>query len=65
MSNTVDEDGYDDSNRAFLQAFMARASMTFEEVKPVLASILSVHGWYPLFVLLMIYWLLTNYNAQV
>ncbi|KAL1996085.1 hypothetical protein VTN49DRAFT_408 [Thermomyces lanuginosus] len=35
------EDGYDDSNRAFLQAFMARSTMTFEEAKPVLAAILS------------------------
>ncbi|KAL2833739.1 Nse1 non-SMC component of SMC5-6 complex-domain-containing protein [Aspergillus cavernicola] len=36
--------GYDDSNRAFLQAFMARSTMTFEESKPVLAAILSVRG---------------------
>ncbi|KAJ5798395.1 uncharacterized protein N7503_007691 [Penicillium pulvis] len=32
-------DGYDDSNRAFLQAFMGRSSMTFEEAQPVLAAI--------------------------
>lgn len=38
------EDGYDDSNRAFLQAFMARSTMTFEEAKPVLAAILSAKG---------------------
>ncbi|GAD95769.1 DNA repair protein Nse1 [Paecilomyces variotii No. 5] len=44
MSNDVDEDGYNDSNRAFLQAFMARSTMTFEEAKPVLAAIFSAHG---------------------
>lgn len=37
-------DGYDDSNRAFIQAFMARSTMTFEEAKPVLAAILSAKG---------------------
>ncbi|KAL6231881.1 hypothetical protein BDW75DRAFT_31535 [Aspergillus navahoensis] len=36
--------GYDDSNRAFLQALMARSTMTLSEAKPVLAAILSVHG---------------------
>ncbi|KAL4972230.1 Nse1 non-SMC component of SMC5-6 complex-domain-containing protein [Aspergillus desertorum] len=35
--------GYDDSNRAFLQALMARSTMTFSELKLVLAAILSVH----------------------
>lgn len=44
MSNSMDEEGYNDSNRAFLQAFMARGTMTFEEAKPVLAAIFSVHG---------------------
>lgn len=34
---------YDDRNRAFLQAFMARSAMTFEEAQPVLAAILSAH----------------------
>lgn len=37
---------YNDSNRAFLQAFMARSSMTFDEARPVLAAILSAHGPY-------------------
>ncbi|KAJ5261299.1 hypothetical protein N7478_011894 [Penicillium angulare] len=32
---------YDDSNRAFLQAFMGRSSMTFEEAQPILAAIIS------------------------
>ena len=36
--------GYNDSNRPFLQAFMAHSSMTFEEAQPVLAEIFSVHG---------------------
>jgi len=44
MSYDLDEDGYNDSNRAFLQAFMARSTMTFEEAKPVLAAIFSAHG---------------------
>ncbi|KAL5043599.1 hypothetical protein BDW71DRAFT_199658 [Aspergillus fruticulosus] len=35
--------GYDDSNRAFLQALMARSTMTLSESKPILAAILSVH----------------------
>ena len=35
---------YDDSNRAFLQAFMARSSMTFEDAQPILAAILTVSG---------------------
>ncbi|KAJ6023907.1 hypothetical protein N7540_004704 [Penicillium herquei] len=34
---------YDDRNRAFLQAFMGRSSMTFEEAQPVLAAILSAY----------------------
>ncbi|KAJ5770912.1 uncharacterized protein N7511_002963 [Penicillium nucicola] len=33
---------YDHSNRAFLQAFMARSFMTFKEAQPVLAAILTV-----------------------
>ncbi|GKZ24793.1 hypothetical protein AbraIFM66951_001768 [Aspergillus brasiliensis] len=37
-----DHDRYDDSNRAFLQAFMARSTMTFAQAKPVLAAIFSV-----------------------
>jgi hypothetical protein len=44
MANDLDENGYNDSNRAFLQAFMARSTMTFEEAKPVLAAIFSAHG---------------------
>jgi hypothetical protein len=44
MANALDEDGYNDSNRAFLQAFMARSTMTFEEAKPILAAIFSAHG---------------------
>lgn len=40
----MDESEYDDSNRAFLQAFLARGSLTFKDAKPVLAAIFSVHG---------------------
>ncbi|EFR05485.1 hypothetical protein MGYG_08499 [Nannizzia gypsea CBS 118893] len=34
--------GYDDSHRAFLQAFMARSTMTLEEARPVLSAIFTV-----------------------
>lgn len=39
-----DDVQYNDSNRAFLQAFLARSTLTFEEAKPILAAIFSVHG---------------------
>ena len=39
-------DQYDNRNRAFLQAFMGRSAMTFEEGQPVLAAIFSAHGKY-------------------
>lgn len=38
---------YNDSNRAFLQAFLARSSLTFDEARPILAAILTVHGRSP------------------
>jgi hypothetical protein len=33
---------YDDSNRAFLQAFLSRSTLTFDTAKPILAAIFSV-----------------------
>lgn len=36
------EPAYNNSHRAFLQAFLARSVMTFEEAQPILASILSI-----------------------
>lgn len=33
---------YDDTNRAFLQAFMARGTLTFKEAQPLLAAIFTV-----------------------
>ncbi|BDD63865.1 hypothetical protein MAP00_008723 [Monascus purpureus] len=39
--DNIDGTGYNDSNRAFLQAFMARSSMTFNEARPILAAIFS------------------------
>ncbi|KAJ6111523.1 hypothetical protein N7523_007584 [Penicillium sp. IBT 18751x] len=39
----MDNVAYNDCNRAFLQAFMARSSMTFDEAQPVLAAIISAH----------------------
>ena len=41
-------DSYDDRHRAFLQAFMARSTMTFEDAQPVLAAIISAHGRNPM-----------------
>jgi len=46
--SSMDNSDYNDCNRAFLQAFMARSSMTFEEAQPVLAAISSAHGVYML-----------------
>ncbi|KAI2466159.1 Nse1 non-SMC component of SMC5-6 complex-domain-containing protein [Annulohypoxylon bovei var. microspora] len=34
---------YDDSNRAFLQAFMARGTLTFTQAQPILAAIFTAH----------------------
>ena len=40
-----DADGqYNNSNRAFIQAFIARSTLTFEEAKPLLAAIFTAHG---------------------
>lgn len=41
----AEQDGsqYNNSNRAFLQAFLARSTLTFDEAKPILAAIFSVH----------------------
>ncbi|KAE8417941.1 Nse1 non-SMC component of SMC5-6 complex-domain-containing protein [Aspergillus pseudocaelatus] len=47
MASRNDEGDYDDSNRAFLQAFMARSTMTFAEARLVLAAIFSVHEGEP------------------
>ena len=45
MSRDTEGDvGYNNSNRAFLQAFIARSALTFEEAQPMLAAILTVHG---------------------
>ncbi|PKX89453.1 non-structural maintenance of chromosomes element 1 family protein [Aspergillus novofumigatus IBT 16806] len=43
MANNAGANGYNDSNRAFLQAFMARSTMTLEEARLVLAAIFSAH----------------------
>ena len=40
-----DADGqYNNSNHAFIQAFIARSTLTFEEAKPLLAAIFTAHG---------------------
>lgn len=33
---------YNDSNRAFLQAFLARGTLTLKQAKPILAAIFTV-----------------------
>ncbi len=39
-----EEAQYNDTNRAFLQAFLARSTLTFEQAKPILAAIFTAHG---------------------
>ncbi|THC99171.1 hypothetical protein EYZ11_001346 [Aspergillus tanneri] len=39
MANNGHETGYSDAHRAFLQAFMARSTMTFDEARPIMAAI--------------------------
>jgi uncharacterized protein involved in tellurium resistance len=41
---TMDGSDYTHMHRAFLQAFLARSVMSFEEVKPVLAAVMSAEG---------------------
>jgi hypothetical protein len=43
----VDADGYNDGNRAFLQAFFARGQMTLKEGQKILAAIFSVQEGRP------------------
>lgn len=38
------DDQYGNSNRAFLQAFIARSTLTFEDAKPIIAAISTAHG---------------------
>ncbi|KAJ9659873.1 hypothetical protein H2201_007131 [Coniosporium apollinis] len=40
-------DHYNNSHRAFLQAFLARSVLTFEEAQPILAAILTAHEGRP------------------
>ena len=42
----VEDDAYDNRYRAFLQAFIARSILTFEEAKPILASIFGARGMF-------------------
>jgi non-structural maintenance of chromosomes element 1 len=37
------DDSYNDSNRAFLQAFLARGTLTYPTSKPILSAIFTVH----------------------
>lgn len=38
------DNDYDNSHKAFLQAFLARSVMTLEEAKSILAKILTAHS---------------------
>lgn len=42
MADNADSQ-YNNSNRAFLQAFIARSTLTFDEAKPLLAAIFTAH----------------------
>jgi non-structural maintenance of chromosomes element 1 len=44
MSRDDDGGGYDDRHRAFLQAFMSRSTLKYDEAKPILAAIWSAFG---------------------
>lgn len=39
-----DDPRYNNSHRAFLQAFLARSVLAFDEAKPILAAIMTTHG---------------------
>ena len=43
MSDGQDS-GYNDAHRAFLQAIMAKSTITFEEAQSILAAILTVQS---------------------
>jgi len=42
--NGEDDDVYNNSHRAFLQSFLSRATLTFEEARPILAAIKNAQG---------------------
>lgn len=46
MSDAEEEEEaqYNNTNRAFLQAFLARSTLTFDDAKPILAAIFTAHG---------------------
>jgi len=39
-----DETEYNNTHRAFLQVFLAKGTLTFEQAKPILANILTANG---------------------
>jgi hypothetical protein len=48
MSSPPEPEGapghYNNSHRAFVQAFMARSTLTFNQAKPILAAIMTAQG---------------------
>lgn len=50
MSDNGDSDPvYNNSHRAFLQSFLSRATLTFEEARPIVAAIEKAQGTRPRF----------------
>jgi hypothetical protein len=47
VGETMDGSDYTNMHRAFLQAFLARSVMSFDEIKPVLAAVMNAGGKSP------------------
>jgi hypothetical protein len=43
-SSEVASGHYNNSHRAFIQAFMAHSTLTFSEAKPILAAVMTAQG---------------------
>lgn len=40
------EAGYNNLHRAFLQAFLSRSILGIDEIKPILAAVMTAHGMF-------------------
>jgi hypothetical protein len=47
-AESPDEGRYNNAHRAFLQAFLSRSVMTVDEIKPVLAAVMSANSEEPM-----------------
>lgn len=43
-TQSADDGNYHNAHRAFLQAFLSQPLMTVDQMKPVIAAILTAHG---------------------